>query len=80
MALSEVFWVAFITTMTGFILKLVSMAYKSKCKSCKVCCIEVIRDTETEGEIDELRIITPPPPPPPSSPTSADRTDSYNQL
>ena len=77
MPLSEVFWVAFITTMTGFVLKLVSMAYKSKCKTCKVCCIEIVRDTEAEAEIDELRITTLPPPPP-NSPTN--RTDSYNQL
>jgi putative lipase involved disintegration of autophagic bodies len=77
MPLSEVFWVAFITTMTGFVLKLVSMAYKSKCKTCKVCCIEVVRDTEAEAEIDELRITTLPPPPP-NSPTN--RTDSFNQL
>ena len=77
MPLSEVFWVAFITTMTGFVLKLVSMAYKSKCKTCKVCCIEVVRDTEAEAEIDELRISTLPPPPP-NSPTN--RTDSFNQL
>ena len=77
MPLSEVFWVAFITTMTGFVLKLVSMAYKSKCKTCKVCCIEIVRDTEAEAEIDELRITTLPPPPP-NSPTG--RTDSFNQL
>jgi putative lipase involved disintegration of autophagic bodies len=77
MPLSEVFWVAFITTMTGFVLKLVSMAYKSKCKTCKVCCIEIVRDTEAEAEIDELRISTLPPPPP-NSPTN--RTDSFNQL
>lgn len=77
MPLSEVFWVAFLTTMTGFVLKLVSMAYKSKCKTCKVCCIEIVRDTEAEAEIDELRITTLPPPPP-NSPTS--RTDSFNQL
>jgi len=38
------------------------MAYKSKCKSCKVCCIEIIRDTEAEAEIDGLQITTPPPP------------------
>ena len=77
MPLSEVFWVAFITTMTGFVLKLVSMAYKSKCKTCKVCCIEIVRDTEAEAEIDELRITTLPTPPP-NSPTN--RTDSFNQL
>lgn len=77
--LSEVFWVAFITTMTGFCLKLVSMAYKSKCKRCSVCCIEVIRDTEAEVEVDEM-IINRQPLPPPPSPSGIDRTDSYNQL
>jgi len=73
MALSEVFWTIFLTTMTGFTLKLASMAYKSKCKSCKVCCIEIIRDTEAEAEIDGLQIITTPPPP--NSPR-----ENYNQL
>mgnify|MGYP003643858246 CR=1 FL=1 len=52
--LSEVFWTIFLTTVSGFLLKLASMAYKSKCKSCKVCCIEVIRDTEAEIELDEM--------------------------
>lgn len=77
MVLSEVFWTIFLTTMSGFLLKLASMAYKSKCKTCKVCCIEIVRDTETEAEIDELRITTPPVPPP-NSPTEIN--DNYNQL
>lgn len=78
--LSEVFWTIFLTTMSGFLLKLASMAYKSKCKKCKVCCIEIIRDTEQEAEIDELRITTAPQPIP-NSPTEAqERQDSYNQL
>ena len=42
--LSEVFWVAFITTVSGMVIKLASMAYKSKCKECEVCCIKVKRD------------------------------------
>ena len=71
MALSEVFWVAFLTTMTGFTLKLVSMAYKSKCRSCKMCCIEIIRDTETEAEVDEL-VINRQPIQPPNTPTNDD--------
>lgn len=68
MALSEVFWVAFLTTMTGFVLKLASMAYKSKCKKCSVCCIEIIRDTDAEIEVDEL-IINRQPVVPPTTPT-----------
>jgi aldehyde:ferredoxin oxidoreductase len=54
--LSEVFWVAFITTISGMLLKLASLAYKSKCKECSVCCIKVVRDTETEQEEMEFRI------------------------
>jgi hypothetical protein len=46
--LSEVFWVAFITTISGVIIKLCSMAYKSKCKEVSCCCIKIVRDTETE--------------------------------
>jgi hypothetical protein len=68
MALSEVFWVAFLTTMTGFCLKLVSMLYKSKCKNCKLCCIEVVRDVEAEIEVDEL-VINRQPVVPPNSPS-----------
>ena len=54
--LSEVFWIAFISAITGMLLKLASLAYKSKCKECSVCCIKVIRDTETEQEEMEFRI------------------------
>ena len=41
--LSEVFWTIFLTTTSGFLLKLASMAYKSKC-------------TEAEIELDEIVI------------------------
>jgi hypothetical protein len=54
--LSEVFWVAFITTISGMLLKLASLAYKSKCKECSVCCIKIVRDVETEQEEMEFRI------------------------
>lgn len=54
--LSEVFWVAFITTISGMLIKLASMAYKSKCKECSVCCIKVIRDVELEEKELEFRI------------------------
>jgi hypothetical protein len=58
--LSEVFWVAFITTISGMIIKLCSMAYKSKCKEIACCCIKIIRDVEAEIDIDEFRINHPP--------------------
>jgi hypothetical protein len=53
---SEVFWVAFITTISGMIIKLTSMAYKSKCKEVACCCIKIIRDTEAEEREEEFRI------------------------
>jgi hypothetical protein len=54
--LSEVFWIAFITMISGMLLKIASLSYKSKCKECSVCCIRVIRDTETEQEEMEFRV------------------------
>jgi hypothetical protein len=54
--LSEVFWVAFVTTISGMLIKLASMAYKSKCKECSFCCIKVVRDVELEEKELEFRI------------------------
>lgn len=54
--LSEVFWVAFTTTITGMIIKLASMAYKSKCKEVACCCIKIVRDVEAEEREEEYRI------------------------
>lgn len=51
--LSEVFWIAFIGTTSGVLIKLASMAYKSKCKECTVCCINVKRDVEIEEKEHE---------------------------
>jgi len=55
--LSEVFWVAFITTLSGMVLKLASVAYKSKCRECSFCCIKVIRDVALEEKETEFRIL-----------------------
>jgi hypothetical protein len=54
--LSEVFWVAFITTISGMIIKLVSMAYKSKCKEVSCCCIKLVRDVDLEEKENEFEI------------------------
>lgn len=54
--LSEVFWVAFITTISGMIIKLASMAYKSKCKEFDLCCLKVKRDVELEEKENEFEI------------------------
>ena len=51
-----VFWSFFITTIIGFLLKMTSMAYKSKCKEVSCCCIKIIRDTEAEIEFAKAEI------------------------
>jgi hypothetical protein len=56
-----VFWSFFITTIVGLILKLSSMAYKSKCKEVACCCIKIVRDTDAEEKEEEFRITHPPP-------------------
>jgi len=54
----SVFWISFITIISGMILKLTSMCYKSKCKSIKICGgrMSCIRDTEAEEKIDEIEL------------------------
>lgn len=52
----QIFWTFFITTMCGFILALGRQLYKSKCKEIEICCIKIVRDVETEGEVDQLSI------------------------
>ena len=54
--LSEVFWVAFITTVSGVIIKCAAMAYKSKCKEIHCCCIVIIRDLEAEARAEALEL------------------------
>jgi len=46
--LSEVFYTILLTTISGMLIKLCSMAYKSKCKEVSFCCIKIIRDVEAE--------------------------------
>jgi hypothetical protein len=38
------------------LIKLASMAYKSKCRGCSVCCIKVVRDVALEEKETEFRI------------------------
>jgi hypothetical protein len=52
--LSEVFWVAFITTVSGVVIKLASMMYKSKCKECSCFGISIKRDVLTEEKEAEF--------------------------
>ena len=50
-----VFWSFFITSTIGFLLGLTKMAYKSKCKEVSCCCIKIVRDVESEIELDEIQ-------------------------
>jgi len=56
--LSEVFYMALVTTSAGVIIKLASMCYKSRCKEIKLCGgrISCIRDTEAEEKFDEFEL------------------------
>lgn len=54
-ALSEIFWSSFVTTMSGVILAIVAVAYKSKCRNINCCfgLIQIDRDVIAEEHIDE---------------------------
>jgi hypothetical protein len=54
--LTETFYVCLITTLAGLILKLASLAYKSKCKQCSCFGISVLRDVVIEEQLDEQEL------------------------
>lgn len=43
-----------ITSGIGFLLAVLKVCYKSKCRELNFCCIRIIRDVETEEKIDEI--------------------------
>jgi hypothetical protein len=51
--LTETFYVCLITTVAGLVLKLASLAYKSKCRQCSCLGIKIIRDVIVENDYDE---------------------------
>lgn len=53
---TEIFLTFLVTSLVGCILALSKMAYRSKCKRCSFCGIEIERDTESEEKVDELEI------------------------
>jgi len=57
MTLSEVFWIAFIGTASGLLIKLASMIFKSKCSECSFCGINVTRDVALEEKESEFEIL-----------------------
>ena len=53
----QIFWTFFVTTMCGFILALGRQMYKSKCKEVSCGCIKIVRDVESEMELDEMEAL-----------------------
>jgi hypothetical protein len=56
MALSESLSIVLITTVSGVILKLISLCYKSKCKTFYCWGIHIDRDVIIEEEFDEMEL------------------------
>jgi len=54
--MSEVFWTFFVSGMIGFIIALLKLCYKSKCKEINLCCLKIVRDIESEVEVDEIEL------------------------
>jgi len=57
MALSEIFWISFVGTSSGLLIKLASMVFKSKCSECSFCGISVKRDVILEEKENEFEIL-----------------------
>jgi hypothetical protein len=51
-----VFWMGFVTLITGCLLAVVRIAYKSKCKEVECCCIKIKRDIDNEEKIDVMEM------------------------
>lgn len=73
--MSEVFWTFFVSSMVGFVIALMKMCYKSKCKEVSICCIKVIRDTEAEEKETEFVLNNRP-----NSPSNNNNNESSRQL
>jgi hypothetical protein len=58
MTLDNIFWLSFVTIVSGMILKLASLCFKSKCKECELCGgrIRIIRDVEVEERQTEFEL------------------------
>ena len=50
--MSEVFYTGLYSSLIGCILAMASQCYRSKCKEVKFGCIKIIRDVESEEQLD----------------------------
>jgi len=69
---SEIFWTFVVTTGTGLLFAIVKVCLKSKCKHCKIGCIEIDRNVELELEESKFDALNKPP--------SPHRKNSMNQF
>ena len=69
---SEIFWTFVITTGTGLLFAIVKICLKSKCKHCKIGCIEIDRNVELELEETKFDVL--------NKPLSPRRKNSMNQF
>lgn len=58
MPLSEVFLTSLYVSGFAFLGGVLTVLYKSKCKTVKCCCLEIDRDVECEEKIDEHELAT----------------------
>jgi hypothetical protein len=54
---SEIFWGSVIVTISGLILKIISMSFKSKCSECSFLGFYIKRNTELEEREHEFDVI-----------------------
>ena len=54
--MTETFYMFVLTSVIGFIIAMTKMCYKSKCSEVDLCCIKIIRDTNTEEKELEFEI------------------------
>ena len=59
--LDSIFWISFVTIVSGCILKLASLCFQSKCRECTICGgrIRIIRDVEIEERAREFELTHP---------------------
>jgi Flp pilus assembly protein protease CpaA len=53
---TETFFVGLYSALMGFVLAVINLLYRSKCKEVDICCIKVIRDIQIEEELDLQQI------------------------
>jgi hypothetical protein len=55
--LTEIFYVMLVTTVSGLVIKLSSMAFKSKCSDVSCCGLTIKRDVALEEKEHEFEIL-----------------------